>query len=195
MRISSRELLTYETFSAVRLRAESDAWSRGHFLNPNFDFLNDFLKGLRRNEEWYGYLSGPCRLATGNFDIDRDIICPCDYRDPDCEEYGCCYCALFVAKDAYEGKITLGPVPERRPLEKQAQAYGGDYSNIVEEEPVKVETTVRITSDIKRRLWYCKQCGYVCFRDDYLTSVRYARQKGKYSLRWRNPQKDDFEVA
>jgi ferredoxin-thioredoxin reductase catalytic subunit len=154
------------TLNAVRLRAEGDARSRGYFLNPNPDFLNDLLEGLRQNEERYGYPSCPCRLAMGNFEIDRDIICPCDYRDPDCEEYGCCYCALFVVKDAYEGNITLGPVPERRPLEKQTRAYGGDLPKVVEGQPVRVETTVQRISEPKRKLWYCRQCGYVCFRED-----------------------------
>ena len=168
-----------KTLNAVRLRAESDARSHGYYLNPSLDFLNDLLEGLRQNEERYGYPSCPCRLATGNFELDRDIICPCDYRDPDCEEYGCCYCALFVVKDAYEGKITLGPVPERRPLEKQAQAYGSDYSKIVEGQPVKVETSIRITSENKRRLWYCRQCGYVCFREDrpYICPICKAKRE------------------
>jgi len=80
----------------VRQRAEQDAKSRGYYLNPNPGFLNDLLEGLKTNEERYGYPSCPCRMASGFFDLDRDIICPCDYRDPDVEEHGACYCSLYV---------------------------------------------------------------------------------------------------
>jgi ferredoxin-thioredoxin reductase catalytic subunit len=81
------------------------------------------MEGLKTNEERYGYPSCPCRLASGNLDYDRDIICPCDYRDPDVAEYGACYCRLYVNKDAYEGKKELPSVPERRPMERQARSF------------------------------------------------------------------------
>ena len=67
----------------MRSRAESDARSRGYYLNPDESFLKDLIEGLKKNEERYGYPSCPCRLASGVFEFDRDIICPCDYRDPD----------------------------------------------------------------------------------------------------------------
>ena len=87
----------------VRKRAEMDAESRGYKLNPDPVFLNDLLEGLKTNEERYGYPSCPCRFATGIFELDKDIICPCDYRDADVEEFGACYCGLYVSKDIYEG--------------------------------------------------------------------------------------------
>lgn len=149
----------------VRQRAQSDAQTYGYYLHPDSAFLEDLLEGLRRNEERYGYPSCPCRLATGKFQFDRDIICPCDYRDPDIEEFGCCYCALYVRKDAFEGEIPINPIPERRPAEKQARAY-----SIVEkasESSSKMTTDVVATpTEIKMKLWYCKQCGYVCLRED-----------------------------
>jgi len=36
-------------------------------------------------------MSCPCRLASGNRDWDRDIICPCIYREEDVRAYGRCY--------------------------------------------------------------------------------------------------------
>ncbi len=110
------------TLEEARRRAESDAKSRGYFLNPDESFLSDLLAGLVENESRYGYPSCPCRIATGKFELDRDIICPCDYRDADVEEYGACYCALYVRRDVFEGKTPLNPVPERRPEKKQAAA-------------------------------------------------------------------------
>jgi len=153
-------------FDAVRRRAEGDARSRGYFLSPNLEFLNDLLEGLRRNEERYGYPSCPCRLASGDFEFDRDIVCPCDYRDPDCEEYGSCYCALYVVRDVYEGRRELGAVPEQRPLEKQERAYGVGRSEVSVERPAGPGSGAPMVSLAGRRLWYCRQCGYVCFREE-----------------------------
>jgi ferredoxin-thioredoxin reductase catalytic subunit len=37
---------------------------------------------------------------------------------PDIEEYGSCYCNLYVSEDWNEGRISREYVPERRPPEK-----------------------------------------------------------------------------
>lgn len=152
----------------VRQRAEADARTYGYFLHPDPDFLGDLLEGLRKNEERYGYPSCPCRLATGNLEVDRDIICPCDYRDPDVKEFGCCYCALFMRKDLYEGKTPIRPVPERRPLEKQTRAYatGTEARTPAEKTSAVTNVVAKEPSKVKKKLWYCKQCGYVVFRED-----------------------------
>ena len=121
------------TLEKVRARAESDAKSYGYFLNPDEQFLTDLLEGLKRNEERHGYPSCPCRLASGKFDFDRDILCPCDYRDPDVEEYGYCYCALYVRKDVFEGKTPIRPIHERRSQEKQARAYADSAESLTAE--------------------------------------------------------------
>jgi len=145
----------------VRLRAESDAKTHGYYLNPDQDFLNDLLDGLRNNEERYGYPSCPCRLATGILELDRDIICPCDYRDPDVEEYGYCYCALYVRKDVFDGKLPIKPIPERRPIEKQDRANAVALGTS--------EKTAVVSKGNHRpgmKMWYCKQCGYICFREE-----------------------------
>ena len=60
------------SFENVKRRAETDAKSHGYFLNPDPDFLQNLLEGLKENEDRYGYASCPCRLASGNFEWDRD---------------------------------------------------------------------------------------------------------------------------
>ncbi len=157
------------TLERVRQRAESDAKTFGYYLHPDPQFLQDLLEGLKKNEERYGYPSCPCRIATGNLELDRDIICPCDYRDPDVAEYGCCYCALYVRKDLYEGKTPINPIPERRPREKQARAYetgGAVTAEPAVQEARETKAAVPVQPEVKKRLWYCKQCGYVTFRED-----------------------------
>jgi len=149
----------------VHNRAVSDARSRGYYLNSDEDFLRDLLEGLRKNEERYGYPSCPCRLASGKFDLDRDIVCPCDYRDPDVEEFGTCYCGLYVRRDVFEGKMQVKSIPERRPLEKQMRAY----SVSAESPSTQPTVTAAVKAEpekIKPRLWYCRQCGYVVFREE-----------------------------
>jgi len=170
------------TLEHVRQRAESDAKTYGYYLNPAPDFLKDLLEGLKQNEERYGYPSCPCRLASGKFEFDRDIICPCDYRDPDVAEYGTCYCALYVRKDLFEGKTPILPVPERRSLEKQARAYGMVAETPTAEKEKPLETTIvsaKAPSEIKLKLWYCKQCGYVVFREDppYICPICKAKRE------------------
>ncbi len=158
------------TIDQVRRRAEADAKTYGYYLTPQQDLLKMFLEGLKTNEERYGYPSCPCRLATGNLELDRDIICPCDYRDPDVAEYGACYCRLYVNKAVYESQ-NLPEVPERRPAEKQQRAYGTPIAQKPAEptqtkaEPPKQQPLGK-PAEVKKKLWYCRQCGYVVYRED-----------------------------
>src|SRR5271169_270881 len=92
------------------------AVSQGIQLNKDRVFVLDILAGLLKNEGRYGYRSCPCRLASGTREKDADIICPCTYRDPDIEEYGSCYCGLYVSRQWNEGRTEHRYVPERRQL-------------------------------------------------------------------------------
>ena len=177
--------MTPITIKAVQARAEADAKTYGYHLIPDPDLLQGFLEGLKTNEERYGYPSCPCRLASGNIEIDRDIICPCDYRDPDVAEYGACYCRLYVNKDVYEKKVELPTVPERRPIEKQSRTYMA--AQVAEKPTTEVETKPEAastkkpyeTNEIKKKIWYCSQCGYVVYREDppYICPICKAKRE------------------
>jgi len=82
--------------------------------------LDDLISGLVDNKKYYDYQSCPCRLASGNRELDRDLICPCDYASDDVKEFGACYCNLYLRSDFYE---TINEefviVPERRPYDKE----------------------------------------------------------------------------
>lgn len=93
---------------------------KGYFFSTDRPWVDGLLNGLLLNKERYGYMVCPCRLASGDKEKDRDIICPCVYRTEDVAEYGSCYCNLYVSSDWNEGKIPHEYVPERRPLEKMA---------------------------------------------------------------------------
>lgn len=97
-------------------RLDKFAESKGYHLNPYIEFTKDLIKSLLINQQRYDYWTCPCRLATGKREGDSDIICPCDYRDADVEEFGTCYCALYVSEEIKERKKQAEPIPERRPL-------------------------------------------------------------------------------
>ena len=150
-----------------KLRKEGS--TGGYNLNPNEEDLKMIIEGYLVNENKYGYPACPCRLASGNFEEDKDIICPCDYRDPDVKEYGSCYCALYIRKDLFDGETPIQRIPERRPPEKEVRSY------LMEEHAVADERS----SMIKLRLWYCKQCGYVVFREEppYICPICKAKRE------------------
>lgn len=91
---------------------------KGYYFNADMDMTMPLIESLLTNKERLGYMACPCRLANGNFEDDKDIICPCVYREKDVEEYGACFCALYVSKEYNEGTIDKEVVPERRPPEK-----------------------------------------------------------------------------
>jgi len=131
-----------------RLKREAEAG--GYLLNPDKEFVLSLMEGLLTNEERYGYPSCPCRLAEGSREKDLDIICPCDYRDPDLDDYGACYCALYVSEEITLGHTQAEPVPERR---------GAEPAPAEEHEPELAGFTRGGLP-----VWRCKVCGYLCAR-------------------------------
>ncbi len=92
--------------------------AKGYFFNKDKARTFELLEGLIVNKERYGYMACPCRMASGDREQDKDIICPCVYRAPDVVDFGSCYCNLYVSKDWNDEKVPLVYVPERRPLDK-----------------------------------------------------------------------------
>ena len=108
-----------------RLKRVNEA--RGYFFTNNKAMTMELIEGLLVNKQRYGYMSCPCRLASGSREADKDIFCPCDYREADVAEYGSCFCNLYVSKAWNEGTIPHPTVPERRPPEKSWAVWpGGD---------------------------------------------------------------------
>ena len=92
--------------------------AKGYYFNKNKERTFELLAGLIVNKKRYGYMCCPCRLASGDRVKDKDITCPCVYREPDVKEFGSCYCNLYVSKEWNEEKTPHVYVPERRPIEK-----------------------------------------------------------------------------
>ena len=131
-----------------------EAEEAGYHLNPDVEFVKMLLESLLTNEERYGYWACPCRLASGTRDDDLDIICPCDYRDPDLSEFGACYCALYVSDTIVKGEREAESIPDRRPAEEERTSQ-------------KSATQSKgINSELPYPVWRCKVCGYLCARDE-----------------------------
>jgi ferredoxin-thioredoxin reductase catalytic subunit len=90
---------------------------KGYYFNDDKEKVLELLEALLVNKKRYGYMSCPCRLAKNNREKDKDIICPCVYREPDVKEYGSCYCNLYVSSEWNKQEIPHDYVPERRPPE------------------------------------------------------------------------------
>lgn len=92
--------------------------SKGYYFNKDKERVMELLEALLVNKERYGYMCCPCRLASGDRELDKDIVCPCVYRTPDVEEYGSCYCNLYVSEAWNKEEAPHVFVPERRSAEK-----------------------------------------------------------------------------
>jgi ferredoxin-thioredoxin reductase catalytic chain len=135
----------------LRLHLSEDAERSGYHLNPDREFTLGLARGLLVNGSRYGYQSCPCRLASGNADEDRDIVCPCDYRDPDLAEHDACYCALYVTQEVLDGAAKLHKVPERRGGARPSPA---------------APPSAHPWAGLPYPVWRCRVCGYLCARDE-----------------------------
>jgi ferredoxin-thioredoxin reductase catalytic chain len=144
--ISEKEIETL----CEKLRTEGAA--SGYFLNPDEAFVKELVRGLIVNQKRYGYPSCPCRLASGVAREDTDIVCPCDYRDPDVAEHGACFCALYVSREAAKGERRIESVCERRPVPGRRDCKSPEPSGA--------------TPALSHPVWRCRVCGYLCARDE-----------------------------
>jgi ferredoxin-thioredoxin reductase catalytic subunit len=143
---------------------QKNATENGYFLCPDMQLLNDLIDGLATNTNRYGYGSCPCRVASGVKRYDVDIICPCEYRDADVDEFGMCYCGLFVNDEIKNNPSQMGPIPERRPREVlDAALAAAETKQISSEEKIIHTKSVKEAQTIK--VWRCTVCGYLCARE------------------------------
>lgn len=138
-------------YLAIKEQAEKS----GYHLHPDEDFAKDLVHGILVNEERYGFAACPCRLCIGSREENLDIICPCDYRDPDLVDYGICYCALYVSKDVAAGTKPVPCIPDRRSSATMDEP--GTNENEKQYHPV-------IEHNPEFPVFRCRVCGYLCAR-------------------------------
>ena len=143
--------ITQDEIDSRYNKLKSEGEGGGYFLNPDIEFTKELVKGLLTNEKRYGYMSCPCRLASGEKEQDLDIICPCDYRDADLSEHNTCYCGLYVSQAVVNGGKSFKPIPERRPM------------RVVRRRPES--NLQKGLAALSLPVWRCRVCGYLCARD------------------------------
>jgi ferredoxin-thioredoxin reductase catalytic subunit len=143
--------VTDEGVQKLYLRLDKEAEEAEYHLNPDIEHTKDLVRGLLINEKRYGYWACPCRLASGDKKEDLDIICPCDYRDQDVEEYGACYCGLYVSESVLQDEKSVESIPERRPPPEERKRTA--------QRPVTI-------SSLPLPVWRCRVCGYLCAREE-----------------------------
>ncbi|MBW2701696.1 MAG: ferredoxin:glutaredoxin reductase [Deltaproteobacteria bacterium] len=146
-----------EKARALMERLDKEAKAGGYFLSTDEEMVLDLMDGLLVNQQRYGYLACPCRMADGIREEDLDLICPCDYRDPDLDEYGTCYCALYVSEEVVKGQKKIGSIPDRRPLlEERAEI------KIKKNQAANNKSSA--FAGASQPVWRCLVCGYLCAR-------------------------------
>lgn len=130
-------------------KLETTAKAGGYHLSQDIEFNEQLVNGLLVNQERYGYMTCPCRLASGNKEDDLDLVCPCDYRDADLKKYNMCFCGLYVSNKVLRGEAEIQSIPDSRPP-------GGP------QRPVELTRTV---NSLPFPVYRCKVCGYLCARE------------------------------
>jgi len=162
-----------EKAPALYQRLKREAEAAGYHLNPDGEFTLGLVTSLLINEERYGYWACPCRLASGDKAQDLDIICPCDYRDADLNEWGACYCALYVSAEIAAGQRQAHSIPERRPAggagEQISKSANQQISKSTNQQ-INKSVIANRKSKIENRksqipVWRCRVCGYLCARE------------------------------
>ncbi|MFZ2456513.1 MAG: ferredoxin-thioredoxin reductase catalytic domain-containing protein [Candidatus Altiarchaeia archaeon] len=147
------EGISEERVEALYRQLKEKNEKRGYYFNPDREFTKDLIRSLIVNEKRYGYQACPCRLAEEIKEQDQDIICPCDYRDADIEEYGSCFCGLYVSQEIFKGIKKARSIPERRPLLEERLKKMDEQKNTGNKK-------------LPYPVWRCKVCGYLCARNE-----------------------------
>jgi ferredoxin-thioredoxin reductase catalytic subunit/rubredoxin len=145
--------ITADDVNSFYEKSKEESEDFGYHLNPDESFTKELLESILINKDRYGYGACPCRLASGIKEEDLDIICPCDYRDPDLDEFGACYCGLYISSEILNGSKKLTSIPERRPGPGQRQSS----------QQTSQEQTL---SALPLPVWRCRVCGYLCAREE-----------------------------
>ncbi len=72
---------------------------KGYVLNPNPMMSKNLEVWLSEMEATFGKRYCPCFEPSGDAELDKKMLCPCEFIEDEIEEYGTCHCALFGSAD------------------------------------------------------------------------------------------------
>lgn len=101
-----------------------DAWirkhahNRGWSVNPRWMIYTNLKLWLSDSEAMYGRRICPCYEPSGDPELDRKLICPCQFAQAEIDTIGWCHCTLF-------GRGDLTPADYKRAEEQLMKEYRG----------------------------------------------------------------------
>ena len=72
---------------------------KGYVINPSWMMATNLKSNLCEMEAVFGKRYCPCFEPSGEKELDRKMMCPCEYIEDEIAEYGTCHCALFGPAD------------------------------------------------------------------------------------------------
>lgn len=96
---------------AARAYAVQVARHRGWVVNPDAALVDPIVAGLATQARRLGRPYCPCRDVDGTPE-EADLICPCAYARADIDEFGQCFCGLYLAPA--QDPRSVASIPERR---------------------------------------------------------------------------------
>ena len=104
--------MNWNEADAGKKYAQQVAARRGWKLNPDADLTDYISANLATIALRLGKPYCPCRDVDGGAK-DADIVCPCHYSEADIQQFGQCFCGLFLSPSKEPSEVTS--IPERRP--------------------------------------------------------------------------------
>ncbi len=72
---------------------------KGYAINPSWMMATNLKSNLCEMEATFGKRYCPCFEPSGDKELDKKMMCPCEYIEDEIAEYGTCHCALFGPAD------------------------------------------------------------------------------------------------
>ena len=70
-----------------------------YVMNPSWMMATNLKSNLCEMEETFGKRYCPCFEPSGDKELDKKMMCPCEFVEDEIKEYGTCHCALFGPAD------------------------------------------------------------------------------------------------
>ncbi len=98
---------------SLRMMFEPLVQALGYKFTPDDKEAEFLLEQEARNEKLYGIPFCPCKIVSGNRELDLKIVCPCiPFHRKHFDSMKRCWCGLFVHQDV-EDPSTLKQAPEQ----------------------------------------------------------------------------------
>ncbi|MCX6077118.1 MAG: hypothetical protein NTW78_09590 [Campylobacterales bacterium] len=84
---------------------KQDAWikkfakQKNYAINPSWMMSTNLEIWLSELEATFGKRYCPCFEPSNDTDLNKKMLCPCEFIEDEIKEYGTCHCALFGSAD------------------------------------------------------------------------------------------------